>query len=135
MIGGYDIIYDTDVDPKKILRKTWDLVSNLWPNAVLEDGDTGVLIALPSATDAFADRDEVFIYKDLAARDSWNKLGAEPENFSTMIHVLAGPGMATLVVGDPNDPVAREVITSLADFLQTTPYNCLGKSIDARIPA
>ena len=24
MIGGYDIIYDKDVDPEKILRKTCD---------------------------------------------------------------------------------------------------------------
>ena len=118
MIGGYDIVLDSQVEPAEALRNAWLFISSLWPNAVVEDGETGNVLPVTSSPGAFAERTHIFIYKDEKWRKAWDEQGGEPENLGTMIHVLASPGMATLVVDDPDEPVAKQVIQDMTEYLE-----------------
>src|SRR5215213_6539809 len=104
MIGGFDIVLDSTVEPRLVLEKALHLIVAYWPNAVVENPDTGNLLNSPSEAGACANFSGILVYKDLAYRDAWIRVGGEPENLGTMIHVLASPGMATMVVDDPNEP-------------------------------
>src|SRR5882724_1117698 len=112
MIGGYDIVFDSQAEPEDVLKKVWLLISSLWPDAVVEDGNTGELLSVTFPLDIFADRDEILIYQDANALDDWTKEGGEPANLGKMIHVLATKGEATLVVDDPSQFIAKQLIQS-----------------------
>ncbi len=58
------------------------------------------------------------VYKDQAAFDSWEELGAEPCNHNTMVHVLASSKSATLVVDDPNEPDMKRIIQGMKTYLE-----------------
>lgn len=117
MIGGYDIVFESNADPEDALRTAYRLLAYLWPHAVVEDGVTGELLSAGTPFDAFSGRSAIMVYRDSDARDSWDAYEAEPINHNTMIHVLAGPGGATLVVDNPNDPIAKQVIQGMRTFL------------------
>ena len=118
MIGGYDINFESEMEPQDVLREAWLLTSSFWKNAVVEDANSGALLSLSASGVGFAGRSEIFIYKDIAARNAWLKQGAENANLNSMIHVLAGSGGATLVVHNPNDPIAKKLIAGMRSVLR-----------------
>ena len=118
MIGGYDIVFDSHAEPAEVFKKAWLLILSLWPNAVVEDANTGELLPGSFPPGALGDQGSIMVYKDEDARDAWTRLGGEPENLGTMIHVLASPGCATLVVDDPDDPITKKVIQGMDVFFK-----------------
>ncbi|MEX0701808.1 MAG: hypothetical protein WD069_06900 [Planctomycetales bacterium] len=92
------------------------VVLGFWPQAVIDDGDTGERyhdvgdVPLETTT-------EVLVYRDDDFAAKWDELGAEPEIENTMVHLLYDPGYINVVVGNPDDdemrPLLAEIYTAL----------------------
>jgi hypothetical protein len=119
MINGYDIVFDSDADPKDVFQAAWLLTSSLWPDAVVEDANTGEHLSATFSSEVFAGVQDILIYQDAKTRDSDEEIDGEPAYLGKMIHVLADPGCATLVVNDPDEPVAKRVIQGMKAFLES----------------
>lgn len=78
------------------------LLGTAWPDFVTDD------VSEPGLT-------WLLIYENLAAQDSWDRLGADPSNEDQLIHVLFHEERQelTLVVGDPDHDIVREILSSL----------------------
>jgi hypothetical protein len=101
MIGGYDIIVSGVENP---VIKTCEALAETWPNALIRDanrklGSPDNILPISEAI-KFVDASEIFIYQDQAAKDSWDKLGADPSNTNTMIYILFGKDEVTFVVDE-----------------------------------
>jgi len=117
MIGGADVILSTGLSPADALDTAVRMVARGWKRAVFQSGDTGrVFDAYPQI--AFAGLTELLAYRDRAAFDSWEQLGADPSNGNTMVHLLApGSGELTVVVDDPSAPQMKELLDAIRDAL------------------
>jgi len=92
-----------DAAARAILRR--------WRRAVLQSGDGTVFATLADVPLSVAA--ELFIYRDRVSLDDWEVHGATSENVTTMIHLLVNGDGLTLVVGDPDEPVAAGVLREL----------------------
>lgn len=79
-IGGSDRVFSGDAREAALL-----CLRAAWPNAITEDGDTDI--------------GEIFVYRDSAAREAWQRDGGTVENQNTMIHIL-GTDVSTTIVTD-----------------------------------
>lgn len=70
--------------PAVLLVLTVHAVRQVWPQCECEWAGPG----------------EAFVYKDARTRDLWDRLGADPVCFATMVHVLARPGLVELVLDE-----------------------------------
>lgn len=104
MIGGHDEIFKCD-RPPIVMEFIVRMIRHLWKNAPVEDPDTD---KEPCGLER-----ELFIYKDLAAADSWKNNGAIPENADTMIHILRGSGTVTMVVDNPGSAEMKQLIEDI----------------------
>lgn len=80
------------------------VIAGFWPRACPE---TGRGDAAPTSPDGWEGCRELFIFRDLEARDAWRRVGGADENFNTMIHLLAGPDDLTVVVDEPVGEIAE----------------------------
>jgi hypothetical protein len=117
VIGGASFSLRSNVEPEDVLRQAFLLIQRRWPTAVAEDAASGELLwpSVPFVT--FVGRREIMVYTDSNARESWGHLGADPSNSNTMIHVLAATDSVTLIVDDPNDKTAHEILEGIKKFL------------------
>lgn len=116
MIGGHDILFPTETSAETtegVIR----LALAFWQEAVVEDAETGEILgrAVVGVTEL---PQEVLIYRDACARDSWAKSGAVPENANSMIHVIRGTDSVTIVVDEP----ATAEMASLLDAVHILVY-------------
>src|SRR5258708_36281569 len=113
MISGYDIILKTTAASEFVFEQAVLIAKQVWPNAVVENGDTGSLLN-PVGKDwsnDFSGLSEVMIYKDKRSRDSWDEDGAIPTNKNTMVHVIkAKSDRETVVVDDRNHPDMKTIV-------------------------
>ena len=116
MIGGRDVIIPCR-DPLVALEFSIRAIRRLWPSAVLEDGETGdVLEAHPDV--GLGGRHEVLAFKDSAASKLWCDIGASESTAGTLIHLIATPGLLTLVVDDHPTPDLARFVRSLSRSLK-----------------
>jgi hypothetical protein len=114
MIGGHDIQFPNRAGAAADLCAR--AVAQVSPDAVFEDAVTGErLRELTPAVDA--DRRELFIYFDEPSADRWEAEGFVPELENTMVHVLAEEGVATVVLDDPDSPVAVRLLGAIGSAL------------------
>jgi len=82
MIGGQDIILKTRLEPQ-VAREVLVRISHfIWPDQVEEP-----------------DGDDVFVYKDQKAKDSWDKDGVTEENDEQMMQFICRHEQVTIVWG------------------------------------
>ena len=116
MIGGTDITIPTAAGLSAI-----DLAIRLlrmrWPNAVYEDAINGTVFHR-YADLAFRFLRELFVYRDEAARQQWEELGADPSHANTMVHLLVSPSTLTLVVDSLDDEKMRETVAAIESALR-----------------
>jgi hypothetical protein len=113
MIGGVDVVFETQVERAVALELCARLIMSRWPGAVLENALTTERYA-GVAEIPFAHVSELMVYRDQAAFESWQRLGADPANANTMVHLLAyEEGELTAVV---DDPVALEMRALLEEM-------------------
>jgi hypothetical protein len=118
MIGGEDIVIELPGLASSVtLPAAVRYVFDRWPSAVTQDGDTGRRFDRFAAMD-FGNLREVFVYRDEAAFDSWERLGADTTNANQMIHFLASTGRLTIVVDDLQDVVSASIVRGLRDRLR-----------------
>ena len=117
MIGGTDVRIESGAEPEDALKKAFFLISRIWPNVVVEDATTGDPLSVLFPIEVFAGLKEIMVYQDAAARESWERIGADGSNSNTMIHVIALHDSVTLVVDDPNEARIRQVIQGMRTFL------------------
>jgi hypothetical protein len=96
MIGGVEYHIPTRVGASSIAAAV-SAIRQEWPCAVFENSQTGERYR-ESAAIPFRDVNEVFVYRDPAAADAWDREGAVPEVSNTMVHLIADEGMITMVV-------------------------------------
>ena len=114
MIGGIDIEIPTKCGTSSIevaVRAT----RQRWPHAGFENGISGDRYhhfwQIP-----FGDIEEIFVYRDSDSADRWDKEGAIPELFNTMIHIIADQDMITVVV-DERDALIEEIVAAISSAL------------------
>jgi len=118
MIGGEDItIQLPSVAPSVTMPAAVRYVLDRWPEAVMQDGDTGRRFDSFAAMD-FGNLREVFVYRDEQAFDSWERLGADPSNANQMIHLLVSVGHLTIVVDSLRDISSASIVRGLRDRLR-----------------
>jgi hypothetical protein len=118
MIGGVDVVFDTQVEPAEALELCTRLIMSRWPAAVLENALTGERYA-GHAEIPFGLASELMVYRDQAAFESWQRLGADPSNANTMVHLLAYErGELTAVVDDPVALDMRATLDEMAKGLR-----------------
>jgi len=113
MIGGVDVILQTDLPADRALDAAVRTISRRWPHAAFQDGNTGLLLrAYPLIR--FAKLNEVLVYQDHSAFERWEEIGADPSTANTMIHLLSyKPGRLTVVVDDERATEMSQLISSI----------------------
>jgi hypothetical protein len=117
MIGGEDIVIPLHTtDKADALESAVRALTSYWSSAVFEDGLTGqrymAFAAIP-----FGRAHELLVYRDEAALQSWEALGATPSTEGTMVHIIAQEAAMTLVVDDASDVMTAKVINELRRLL------------------
>jgi hypothetical protein len=122
MIGGIDIRIPTRAGPLSA-EVAVRAIRQKWPAARFEDGLTGdrydEFWQVP-----FCEIEELFVYRDSRAADLWDAEGAVPEAYNSMIHVIAGEGLLTLVIDEEDgemNSILAAVRSALADGILYIP--------------
>lgn len=71
--------------------------------------------------------EEVFVYRDLDAADSWDAQGAVPETVNSMIHLIAEDGLTTVVVDDPEAREMKEILAAIKSSLRDDIHNVVAE--------
>jgi hypothetical protein len=97
--GGRDIVCLFGGPGEDALYIVERAIREVWPEAVVDAPE----------------KLERLIYENEAARKSWEKHGAVPENLDTMIYLIAEPYNAiTMVVDHTSTPAAQAALKALA---------------------
>lgn len=113
MIGRADIVIVAHLVPYDAVAVVARAVTRYWESAYYEDAITADRFdRLPEIP--FAKLNELFVYRDRAAYESWDELGADPSNANTMVHVLGYEDYrVTIVVDDPANPMMARMLDSV----------------------
>lgn len=110
--GGFDTHFAL---PRQQVREVLELAAQAifrrWTRGVIQAADGEVHESLSAVPVSMAS--ELFVYRDLASLRDWQAHGAKPENAATMIHLVADGDGVTIVVGDPQEPVAAGVLEAI----------------------
>jgi len=115
MIGRHDITFLTEM-PTEVMEGTVRLLRASWSEAVVENAETGELLGFDSVRLTELP-EELLIYKNSTAQDSWKVNGAIPENENLMIHALRGDQSITIVVDDPVADEMSYIIQAIRDHV------------------
>lgn len=119
MIGGQDICFLTNA-PIQVTDAIVRTLRVFWRGAIVENAETNEILdfkvcqgldlppELPS---------ELFVYKNMDVKNSWVANGAIPGNSNSMIHIIRGEGMITVVVDDSNIPEMLSLIEMMREFV------------------
>jgi len=116
VIGGNDRVY-----PRGLSREMLDFVLRIfrgfWSAALVQDPDASLVWTVEEAIRSpIRGSRSLMVYRDEAAYESWDILGADPSNDDTMIYVLLGEESTTFVVSDslPKTPaMVADIILAL----------------------
>jgi hypothetical protein len=118
MIGGVDVIFRTKREPAAALELCARVVMRRWRSAVVQDATTGMIYSRYSAV-PFAASPEIMIYRDRAALNRWEELGADPSNENTMVHLLSHKaGQVTVVVDNVEAREMQSILETIRRSLQ-----------------
>lgn len=117
MIGGYDIIIESDCGPELSLDLVCSAATRVWPDCVVEDAATGT----PLYKDEFGYKMdgivEIMVYKNRDCQKLWELKGATAETEDTMIHALYHNDALTIVVGNPMHPESKAIVDGVQKLL------------------
>lgn len=116
MIGGSDIVIPVD-NAHEAMELAVRAIVKLWPSAVIEDANTGDVLAAHGHID-FVGRDEILAFKDSAAARLWDEIGADPKLEGTLVHFLSSSGTLTIAVDEKPPEEIRAFVRSLRDLLE-----------------
>jgi hypothetical protein len=117
MVGGDDVVIDTrGVETGIILEAITRHILQSWRSAIIEDADHGK--RFPSFSGVpFAQLRELMIYRDGAAFESWERLGADESNANSMFHLIADPDTMTIVVDDARESSIATVLEEIRQLV------------------
>lgn len=114
MIGGCDITFKSPHLSEDIIHHAVLAILVIWKNGVIEDAnkENGILQPRDLLGGVYK---EVFIFKNLAAQESWTKYGWTDGNCKSMIHLLVDfPAKElTCVVEDPKDTETEDILGAI----------------------
>ena len=118
MIGGVDIIFQTNLGTADALDLCARAIVTHWRGALVQDAITAKLYTrYPEVP--FGNSPEFMIYRDDAAFKSWEELEADPSNENTMIHLLSyRDGQVTVVVDDAAAAEMRGILETIRGYLR-----------------
>ena len=115
MIGGVDMHLPSmagDLSVEVAVRA----IRQRWTRAVFEDGITGERYNLFEQI-PFGEIEELFVYRDSASADTWDAEGAIPATHNTMIHLIPGDDLLTVVIDEKDDAI-EELIGAIKSGLR-----------------
>jgi hypothetical protein len=122
MIGGIDVRIPSGANSHSV-EAAVRAVRQAWPQAVFENGNTGERYGrfweIP-----FGQIDEIFVYRDTACADLWDRFGAVPEATNKMIHIIHDEGLITAVIDEKSaemDAAMEAIRSALSDNIFFTP--------------
>ena len=114
MIGGIDVEISTEF-PNEVAEQIHRVVRLDWPDCIAEDVETGDRIETFQLEFSQPTR-EVFLYRDEASKQLWDKEGVTESNANTMIHVVPHDAGVTVVVDDASEVTIQRIIGSVREF-------------------
>jgi len=117
MIGGTDaVLPNPGMRPAAILDLAARSGFSRWPNAIAQDVSSGEQFSSFS-TIPFSTLQELFIYQSVEALESWERLGADPSNLNSMLHVIADEKELTMVVDDASEASMKQILEEVKNFI------------------
>jgi hypothetical protein len=116
-MGGEDVVIPlVATDRAEALESVVRSLSRYWDAAVFQDGGNGQRYETFSAI-PFGRSHELLVYRDEAAFQDWEALGATPSTEGTMVHVIAQEAAVTLVVDNTRDAMTAAVVDEVRGLL------------------
>lgn len=110
--GTNEVVKTENLKPHEALNLVLTRVVEHWPDAVFEDGKTGLpyanLYEVPPR-----DVSEILVHKDRQAMDDVRANGVTEENGDKLLHIVVDEGSVTLVHTNQ-----EKLITELAELLK-----------------
>lgn len=100
MIGGIDILIETDMD-KSCLDLCIDVIKQEWPKPVIEH-----------MYDLDCYEREMFIFKNREAEVAWEHVGADKTTHNSMIHLIYNKNLITFVI-DERDVLMNGIVDKI----------------------
>jgi hypothetical protein len=117
MIGGTDVILpNPGMRPAAILDLAVRSIFSRWPDAKAQDVSSGEQFSSFS-TIPFSTLQELFVYQSFEALESWERLGADPSNLNSMLHLIADEKELTMVVDDASDTSMKQLLEEVKNFI------------------
>ena len=128
MFAGEEMTLPLIADRETTLRLCARAVLEVWRGAVIQDAQT-THVYKDYRKVPFASLKEMMIYRDEAARRSWDELGADESNRNSMVHfVLAGNELA-MVLDDLQSAESRRIVSAVEsineDVLALASFNSM----------
>jgi hypothetical protein len=111
-IGGTDLTFKAGPLIEELTHRIVQAIFTVWTEGVIEGVSTSAL----ELKDLFGNtHPEIFVYKNQAAKASWDADGWTEEHCKSMINVMthADTGEGTLVVEDPKDPEMSRILEAI----------------------
>ena len=120
MIGGYDLIFDIEIDQELALHLVYDATSRRWPECVVVDSEHNKPLSRDMFSNQLAEAKttEIMIFKDQSSRELWRKKGAVRQTEDTMVYALVGDRKLTLAVCNPNRGDVKEIVTAVKELVK-----------------
>jgi len=128
MIGGVDIVIPTGADPRDAMVVSLRLIRRIWPDAVVEDADSGETAVIGDGMLIPEMMSDIFVYQNSEMAVKWDELGAEPELADTMIHILVRNKEVTVVVDDPELESSRKFLSGIKSALHMNLFDMRGRA-------
>jgi len=113
MIGGSDVVFDLGgMDASAALASVARIAQRSWPDAVLVDAERGRRFSSYTAAE-FGTLHEIFVFRDEAARHTWEELGASDDNMNTIVYAIVRDDVLTLVLEDPRAAPMASIVSAL----------------------
>jgi hypothetical protein len=124
MIGGTDIVVpNPGLEPGVVLNFVVKSIFDCWPEAVAQDVQSGEQFHSFSRI-PFSPLRELFVYQDIEALGSWERLGADPSNQNSMLHVIADKKELTMVVDDASAAAMKFIFERVMSFIDHSSLFC-----------
>lgn len=116
MIGGVDIEIPTRAG-RSALDASVRAIRQSWPHARFENSVNGESYDRFSQI-PFGQLEELFVYRDEAAKLLWDAEGAVPETANSMIHLIADESAIFVVMDDDTTREMQCILGAIKSFLK-----------------
>jgi len=117
MIGGFEFELGGTPSPDDVGRLL-RLLRVKWPACILESADGAVTATIQDVLRNRSSTSQFFLYRDLAAKRSWDEHGLTEENGDAMISVIIDEDFIMMIV-NAQDSVSGHIVKEILQGIHT----------------